>query len=275
MAETSTNKETHDVVVLNVNGAKSNAGSNIFVSVPFLQKLVAELVGTYFLIFIGGASVIVNANNENMVTLPGICMVWGLLVMGLVYTVGHISGAHFNPAVTLAFASIKRFPLKQVPAYILIQVVGSTLASVTLRLVFTGKHDHFIGTLLSGSYLQGFVVEFLVTFYLMFVISGVATDSRAIDELAGLVVGATVMINSLTAGLVTGASMNPARTLGPAIAWHEYRGIWVYMIAPVAGAVVGAWVYNIMRHTNKSSIHEITKSTSFLKGSSSSSCGAK
>ncbi|XP_028751782.1 aquaporin NIP1-2-like [Neltuma alba] len=271
MAETSGTKGTHEVV-LTVNNDKSNEGSIIFVSIPFLQKMVAELVGTYFLIFIGGASIVVNINNNNVVTLPGIAIVWGLLVMALVYSLGHISGAHFNPAVTLAFASTKRFPLKQVPAYILIQVLGSTLASVTLRLVFTGKHDQFIGTLLSGSYLQGFVVEFLITFYLMFVISGVATDGRAIGELAGIVVGATVMLIVLSAGPVTGSSMNPARSLGPAIVWHEYRGIWVYMIAPVGGAIAGAWVYNIMRYTNKP-VHEITaKSASFLK--SSSCCGA-
>ncbi|KAF2552283.1 hypothetical protein F2Q68_00037152 [Brassica cretica] len=157
-------------------------------SVPFLQKLMAEILGTYFLIFAGCASVAVNAQHDKAVTLPGIAIVWGLTVMVLVYSLGHISGAHFNPAVTIAFASCGRFPLKQVPAYVISQVIGSTLAAATLRLLFgldqnvcSGKHDVFVGTLPSGSDLQSFVIEFIITFYLMFIISGVATDNRAVS----------------------------------------------------------------------------------------------
>ncbi|KAI9096006.1 hypothetical protein K1719_026153 [Acacia pycnantha] len=163
--------------------------------------------------------------------------------------------------------------LLQVPAYILTQVVGCLLASETVRQIFTGKQDHFIGTLIAGSYLQGFVVEFLATFFLMFVVSSVATDSRAIGELAGIVIGATVMVNVLVAGPITGTSLNPARSLGPAIVWHEYRGIWVYMTAPVAGAVAGAWVYNIIRCTDKPK-HETTKGGASFLTASSCRCGA-
>ncbi|KAI9127191.1 hypothetical protein K1719_001750 [Acacia pycnantha] len=258
MAEASAANGTHEVV-LNVN-EKSNEDSGISVSVPFLQKLVAEFAGTYFLIFAGQAAVVVDKDYDNQVTHPGISIVWGLVVMVLVYAVGHISGAHFNPAVTLGFASTKRFPLKQVPAYVSVQIVASTLASGTLRLIFQGSRDNFPGTLVSGTYLQGFVVEFIITFYLMFVISGVATDNRAIGELAGLAVGSTVLLNVMFAGPVTGASMSPARSLGPAIVWNEYKGIWVYMTAPVAGAVAGAWVYNIIRYTDKP-IREIIKAS--------------
>ncbi|KAF7840364.1 aquaporin nip1-2 [Senna tora] len=257
-------------VVLNVNGDhKANEDSSgIHVSVPFLQKLVAELVGTYFLIFAGCGSVVVNKSYNNIITMPGIAIVWGLVVTVLVYSVGHISGAHFNPAVTLAFASTRRFPLKQVPAYILTQVLGSTLASGTLRLIFNGTHDEFSGTLPNGiNNLQTFVIEFIITFYLMFVISGVATDNRAIGELAGLAVGSTILLNVMFAGPATGASMNPARSLGPAIVSHEYKSIWVYLISPVLGAVAGAWTYNIIRYTDKP-LREITKSGSFLKASS-------
>ncbi|KAI9127088.1 hypothetical protein K1719_001647 [Acacia pycnantha] len=268
MAQASPANGTHEVV-LNVND-KSNQDSGISFSVPFLQKLVAEFAGTYFMIFAGQAAVVVDKGYDHPVTLPGISIVWGLVVMVLVYSVGHISGAHFNPAVTLAFASTRRFPLKQVPAYVLVQILASTLASGTLRLIFQGN-DHFAGTLVSGTYLQGFVVEFIITFYLMFVISGVATDNRAIGELAGLAVGATVLLNVMFAGPVTGASMNPARSLGPAIVWHKYDGIWVYLLAPVSGAVAGAWVYNIIRYTDKP-IREITKSASFLRASKN--CGS-
>ncbi|XVF87262.1 hypothetical protein PTKIN_Ptkin18bG0104900 [Pterospermum kingtungense] len=272
MAEIAGSNGNHGVV-LNVNGeapppppACKSKDSDLGLSVPFMQKLMAELLGTYFLIFAGCASVVVNVNNDKVVSLPGISMVWGLAVMVLVYSVGHISGAHFNPAVTIAFATCKRFPLKQVPAYIAVQVLGSTLAAGTLRLIFSGPHDVFAGTSPQGSNLQAFVVEFIITFYLMFIISGVATDNRAIGELAGLAVGATVLLNVMFAGPITGASMNPARSLGPAIVSIHYKGIWIYVAAPILGAVCGAWVYNMVRYTDKP-LREITKSASFLKSS--------
>ncbi|XP_022847998.1 aquaporin NIP1-1-like [Olea europaea var. sylvestris] len=233
---------------------------------PFIQKIIAEILGTYFLIFAGCAAVVVNADKDKIITMPGIAIVWGLVVMVMIYSVGHISGAHFNPAVTIAFASCKRFPLRQVPAYISAQMIGATLAGGTLRLLFQGKHDHFGGTFPTGSDMQSFVVEFIITFYLMFVISGVATDNRAIGELAGLAIGATILLNVMIAGPVSGASMNPARSLGPAIVSNKYKGIWIYIVGPTLGAVAGAWVYNIIRFTNKP-LREITKSASFLKSS--------
>ncbi|KAL3820221.1 hypothetical protein ACJIZ3_006126 [Penstemon smallii] len=255
------------VVAVNIKNDDSTPQSNCnFVTIPFIQKIIAETLGTYFLIFAGCAAVVVNADKEKVVTLPGISIVWGLVVMVMVYSVGHISGAHFNPAVTIAFATCKRFPWKQVPAYLFAQVLGSTLASGTLRLLFAGRHDHFAGTLPTGSEVQSLVVEFIITFYLMFVISGVATDNRAIGELAGLAVGATVLLNVMFAGPISGASMNPARSLGPAIVSSNYRSIWIYLLGPTAGAISGAWVYNIIRFTDKP-LREITKSGSFLKSS--------
>ncbi|TYJ13221.1 hypothetical protein E1A91_A10G036700v1 [Gossypium mustelinum] len=279
MAEISGCNGNHEVV-LNVNGETSHhhpppssapkrKDSDLGFSVPFIQKLMAEVLGTYFLIFAGCAAVVVNVNNEKVVSLPGISIVWGLAVMVLVYSLGHISGAHFNPAVTIAFATCKRFPLKQVPAYVLAQVIGSTLAAGTLRLLFSGPHDVFAGTSPQGSDLQAFGIEFIITFYLMFIISGVATDNRAIGELAGLAIGATVLINVMFAGPITGASMNPARSLGPAIVSNHYKGIWIYLMSPTLGAVSGAWVYNMVRYTDKP-LREITKSASFLKSSRNS-----
>ncbi|KAL5707381.1 Aquaporin NIP1-1 [Ranunculus cassubicifolius] len=233
-------------------------------AVPFLQKLIAEVLGTYFVIFAGCASVIVNLSKDKVITFPGISIVWGLVVTVMVYSVGHISGAHFNPAVTVAFATCGRFPWKQVPAYICAQVVGSTLASGTLRIMFGGRHDLYSGTLPSGSDFQSLVIEFIITFYLMFVISGVATDNRAIGELAGLAVGATVLLNVMFAGPVSGASMNPARSIGPAIVFNRYKGIWIYMVGPFCGAISGAWAYNLIRFTDKP-VREITATGSFLK----------
>ncbi|XP_047945335.1 aquaporin NIP1-1-like [Salvia hispanica] len=250
----------------NRNSDATSATGCFSLTVPFIQKIIAETLGTFFLIFAGCGAVAVNADKDKVITLPGIAIVWGLVVMVMVYSVGHISGAHFNPAVTLAFATCKRFPWKQVPAYIVAQVVGSTLAAGTLRLLFSGPHDHFTGTLPTGTDVQSLVVEFIITFYLMFVISGVATDNRAIGELAGLAVGAVILLNVMFAGPISGASMNPARSLGPAIVSNNFRGIWIYLVGPTAGAIAGAWVYNIVRFTNKP-LREITKSGSFLKSS--------
>ncbi|PNX85689.1 aquaporin nip1-2, partial [Trifolium pratense] len=151
-----------------------------------------------------------------------------------------------------------------VPAYISAQLLGATLASGTLKLIFSGKHDQFSGNLASGSNLQAFVLEFIVTFFLMFTISGVATDNRAIGELAGIAIGSTLLVNVIISGPITGASMNPVRSLGPAFVHNEYTGIWIFIVSPILGAVAGAWVYNTVRYTNKS-VREITKSASFLK----------
>ncbi|XP_066308218.1 aquaporin NIP1-2-like isoform X1 [Miscanthus floridulus] len=162
-------------------GSGSNRCNDDMISVQFMQKIFAEVLGTYFMIFAGCGSVVVNLSTNGTVTFPGICAVWGLVVMVLVYSVGHISGAHFNPAVTVAFATCGRFPWKQVPSYAVAQVLGSTLASLTLRVVFGGAtaHDHFFGTAPSGTDAQAVVLEFVISFYLMFVVSGVATDNRA------------------------------------------------------------------------------------------------
>ncbi|KAK3159800.1 hypothetical protein QOZ80_1BG0051250 [Eleusine coracana subsp. coracana] len=250
--------------------SSNRCSGNEMISVQFMQKIIAEVLGTYFMIFAGCGSVVVNLSTNGTVTFPGICAVWGLVVMVLVYSVGHISGAHFNPAVTVAFATCGRFPWKQVPSYVVAQVLGSTLASLTLRVVFGGAtaHEHFFGTAPAGSEAQAVVLEFVISFYLMFVVSGVATDNRAIGELAGLAVGATVLLNVLFAGPITGASMNPARSLGPAIVARRYRSMWVYVVGPVSGTVAGAWAYNLIRFTDKP-LREITKSGSFLRSARS------
>ncbi|GAB2252690.1 hypothetical protein Droror1_Dr00005537 [Drosera rotundifolia] len=250
--------------------------SNSLMSIPFAQKMIAEVLGTYFLVFAGCASVMMNADKDNVITLPGIAIVWGLAVMVMIYSVGHISGCHINPAVTIAFAACGRFPWKQVLPYVASQVVGSVLANGTLRLVFRGKDDVFAGSSPAGSDLQSVVLEFIITFYLMFVISGVATDNRAIGELAGLAVGATILLNVIIAAPVTSASMNPARSLGSAIVWNRYKGIWIYIVGPTCGAICGAWVYNLIRFTDKP-LRELTKTGSFLKSvrSGASSHGAR
>ncbi|GAB2300039.1 hypothetical protein Dimus_034080 [Dionaea muscipula] len=233
------------------------------------QKLVAEVIGTYFVIFAGCGSVAVNKLYDGVVTSPGIAVTWGLIVMVMIYSVGHISGAHFNPAVTITFAIFRRFPYKEVPLYIGAQLMGSILASGTLALMFDVTTQAFFGTLPSGSNIQSLAMEIIISFLLMFVISGVSTDDRAIGELGGIAVGMTILLNVFVAGPISGASMNPARSIGPAIIKHNYNGLWVYVVGPITGTLAGGFAYNLMRFTNKPLV-ELTKSSSssFLKSTS-------
>ncbi|WJX50563.1 hypothetical protein P8452_36847 [Trifolium repens] len=205
--------------------------------VQIIQKVIAEVIGTYFLIF---------------------------AVMILVYSLGHISGAHFNPAVTVSFAIYRHFPLKQVPLYLVAQVVGSVLASGTLYLLFDVDEESFFGTTPAGSNMQSLVFEILTSFLLMFVVSAVSTDNRAIGELAGIAVGMTIVVDVFIAGPVSGASMNPARTLGPAVVMHNYKGFWVYVLGPFIGAILGASAYNLIRFTDKP-LRELSQTASFLR----------
>ncbi|PIA34047.1 hypothetical protein AQUCO_03900148v1 [Aquilegia coerulea] len=236
-------------------------------AIRFSQKVMAEVFGTFFLIFAGCGSVAINKIYGGQITFPGICVVWGLAVMVMVYAVGHISGAHFNPAVTMAMALFRQFSPKEVIPYIVAQLLGSCLASGTLVLVFDIEMEDFFGTIPVGPSLRSFILEIIITFFLMFVISGVATDSRAIGELAGIAVGMTIMVNVFIAGPVSGASMNPARSLGPAIVMHHYKGIWVYIAGPIIGAIAGAFAYNLIRFTDKP-LRELTKSGSFISSMS-------
>ncbi|KAM7463455.1 hypothetical protein LguiA_031576 [Lonicera macranthoides] len=231
--------------------------------VLLIQKVIAEAIGTYFLIFVGCGSVAVN-KIYGSITFPGIGVAWGLIVMVMVYAVGHISGAHFNPAVTITFAIFRQFPWKQVPLYIIAQMLGSVLASGTIYLLFAPKVEAYFGTLPVGSDIQSLVLEIIISFLLMFVISGVATDNRAIGELAGIAIGMTILMNVLFAGPVSGASMNPARSIGPAIVMHQYKSLWVYIVGPIFGTISGGFTYNLIRHTEKPLI-ELTKSASFMK----------
>ncbi|KAL7090877.1 hypothetical protein ACP275_12G069500 [Erythranthe tilingii] len=241
--------------------------------VVITQKVIAEAIGTYFLIFIGCGSVAVD-KIYGSITFPGICIAWGLTVMVMVYSVGHISGAHFNPAVTITFAIFRQFPYKQVPLYIVAQLLGSILASGTLYLVLdVGKEDYF-GTLPIGSNIQSLVIEFITSFLLMFVISGVATDNRSIGELAGIAIGMTILVDVLVAGPVSGGSMNPARSIGPAIIMHEYKGLWVYVVGPVVGTIMGGFTYNLIRFTDKPLRDVTTKTASFLAGNTNTASRA-
>ncbi|KAF6148728.1 hypothetical protein GIB67_019336 [Kingdonia uniflora] len=188
------------------------------------------------------------------ITIVGVSVVWGLAVLVMVYTLGHVSGSHFNPAITFAFAVSCMFPWKQVPLYIGSQITGSILAILTLNMLFNGQqvqqHDFHISitmTKFDTSYFHAIMWEFIISFILMFVVCGVATDHRGINELSGVAVGATVLLNILIAGPTTGASMNPARSIGPALVSHEFKQLWVYIVAPVLGTTAATAVYCLIR----------------------------
>ncbi|GJY01783.1 aquaporin NIP6-1 [Tanacetum coccineum] len=261
--------------------------------IPLARKVGAEFIGTMILIFAGTATAIVNEKAPGSETLIGLAGSSGLAVMIVILSTGHISGAHLNPAITIAFAALKHFPWKHVPLYIGAQVLASICAAFTLKIVF----DPMMGggvTVPSVSYGQAYALEFIISFNLMFVVTSVATDTRAVGELAGIAVGATVMLNILIAGLtpqlhesagglpslklslhscslpgstnamevsiwggrlhfrkvgepLTGASMNPVRTIGPAIAANNFKGIWIYLTAPILGALTGAGIYTAVK----------------------------
>ncbi|KAJ4958381.1 hypothetical protein NE237_025492 [Protea cynaroides] len=214
--------------------------------ISLARKVGAEFIGTLILIFAGTATGIVNQQTKGSETLIGLAASTGLAVMIVILSTGHISGAHLNPSVTIAFAALKHFPWKQVPVYIGAQVMASICAAFALKGIF---HPFMSGgvTVPSGGYGQAFALEFIISFNLMFVVTAVATDTRAVGELAGIAVGATVMLNILIAGESTGASMNPVRTLGPAIAANNYKAIWIYLTAPILGALSGAGIYSIVK----------------------------
>ncbi len=211
-----------------------------------LQRAAAEAVGTFGLVFAGCGAIIINAVSGGTVGHLGIGLTFGLIVMTMIYATGHISGAHFNPAVTLAFAATRHFPLALVPIYLGAQFGGAVAASVALRLLF-GDVAHLGTTLPSGSVGQSFGLEAVLTFFLMFVIISVATDTRAVGQAAAIAIGGTVGLEALFAGPISGASMNPARSLAPALVSGTWQDQWIYLVAPVIGAVTGALVYQFVR----------------------------
>ena len=218
-----------------------------------MRKCATELVGTFFLVFIGCGACIAHHGHPNDITHVGVALAFGGVVMCVVYATGHISGAHINPAVTIAFAASRHFPLRAVAPYIVAQCAGALLATAVHLATFGGEAAnaaHFGATSPVGITLAGaFIFEVILTFILMFVIMAVATDARVVRGIGGLAVGAAVCIDCLAAGKCCGASMNPARSLGPAaFAGGEAVGqLWLYVCAPVVGAVAAAYAYEIVR----------------------------
>ncbi len=209
------------------------------------SRVGAEMVGTFALVFAGCGAIAVNAGGGGLGHV-GVALTFGLVITVMVYATGHLSGAHLNPAVTVAFASIGRFPWAQVPAYAGGQCVAALLAAFLLRWLF-GLEGGLGVTAPSGDLAQSLVLEIVLTALLMFVITAVATDSRAVGALAGIAIGGTVALAALMGGPVSGASLNPARSLGPAVAAGNFSALWLYFVGPAVGALIGARLYCLVR----------------------------
>lgn len=215
-----------------------------------MHRYLSELLGTFAVVFCGTGAIVINQQSSGVITHAGIAITFGLIVMAMIYALGTVSGAHMNPAVTIAFALAKRFPAVQVIPYVLSQVAGALLASVTLKYLFPAS-DTLGATLPSGTTSQSFILECILTFFLMLVIINVATGSKEQGMFAGIAIGSVVMLEAMFAGPVSGASMNPARSLSPAIVSGHMQHLWIYLTAPVAGAAVAIPVYKLLHFKNK------------------------
>ncbi len=210
-----------------------------------LRLLMAEFIGTFALVFAGAGAIMVDAKTGALGHV-GVSISFGLVIMVMIYAVGHVSGAHFNPAVTFAFALTRHFPWPRLAGYWAAQILGALAAAAILR-GSLGDVAHVGATLPSGSQGQSFLWELVLTFFLMFVIMAVATDTRAVGEAAAIAIGGTVGLDAMFGGPISGASMNPARSIGPAFVSGDLQSLWLYIAAPILGAAIGALVYQFVR----------------------------
>jgi len=212
---------------------------------PLARALVAELIGTFALVFAGAGAVMVDAKTHALGHV-GVAFTFGLVIMAMIYAVGHISGAHFNAAVTFAFALSRHFPWPRAITYWCAQFAGALIAAALLR-GSLGNFAHVGATLPSGSQGQSFLWELVLSFFLMFVIMAVATDTRAVGEAAAIAIGGTIGLDAMFGGPISGASMNPMRSLGPALVSGDLHALWLYVAAPLLGAALGAAAYQLVR----------------------------
>ena len=207
-----------------------------------MKKWLAEALGAFALVFAGTGAIIVNDVKPDSVTHVGVALTFGLIVMVMIYTVGDISGAHLNPAVSVAFCAAGRMQRGELAPYVLSQSLGACAASGMLRMLFI-SHPHLGATVPQGGAWQSFGLEFLLTWLLMLVILNVSRNGAGAGNLAAVAIGATVALEALFAGPVCGASMNPARSLGPALMSGEMRHLWIYLLAPTLGALAAVPTY--------------------------------
>ena len=213
------------------------------------HKYISEFIGTFILLFCGTGAMTINEVTGGDVTHVGIAITWGVIVMAMIYAFGDISGAHLNPAVTIAFAYAKKFEWKEVPKYIGAQFIGAIAASSLLLFLFP-ESEFLGGTLPSFDDLRAFILELILTYILMLVIINVSTGSKEIGMMAGIAIGGVVLLEAMFAGPMTNASMNPARSLGPALLSGHWEHQWLYMIAPIFGAILAVMTCKLIKADN-------------------------
>ncbi len=211
-----------------------------------MKRYFAEFLGTFALVFCGTGAIVINHESGGAVTHVGVAFTFGLIVMVMIYSIGTVSGAHLNPAVTIAFTVARRFPVRETIPYILSQLAGAITASVVLRFMFPSNPSLGM-TLPAGSSAQSFILETILTFFLMFVTIQVSTGSKEQGMFAGLAIGSTVLLEAMFAGPISGASMNPARSAAPAISSGNLEHLWLYIAAPILGAVVAVFTCKLLR----------------------------
>ncbi|CAI8261347.1 MAG: Aquaporin Z 2 [Polaribacter sp. SA4-10] len=214
-----------------------------------MKKYISEFIGTFSMIFCGTGAMTVNEITGGEVTHVGIAITWGLIVMAMIYAFGETSGAHFNPAVTIAFAYAKKFAWKEVPKYIIAQILGAFAASLILWFLFPTS-ENLGATIPTVDVGRAFVMELLLTFFLMVVIINVSTGSKEIGIIAGIAVGAVVLLEAMFAGPITNASMNPARSIAPAIVSGKMQHLWMYILAPILGAILAVISCKLVKEDN-------------------------
>ena len=211
------------------------------------RRCLAEAFATFALVFAGCGASVANAERGGELGSNGIAVAFGLAIVVMVYATGHLSGAHINPAVTAAFCAGRHFPLRDAAWYIPAQLGGAVAGAVLLRLIWDGTPAHLGATIPTVGVGSALAYEIVMTAFLMFVIMAVATDTRAVGAAAAVAIGGTVALDALFGGPVTGASMNPARSFGPALVAGEWHEFWLYVVGPVLGALIGAFVHWVVR----------------------------
>jgi aquaporin Z len=214
--------------------------------VAILRKCAAEALGTFALVFAGTGAIVIDAVSRGQVTHVGVALTFGLIVMSMIYAVGDVSGAHFNPAVTLGFWLSKRLRTASVVPYIVSQAAGALGASALLRAMF-GTTASLGATLPAGPWWQSFVLEAVLTGLLMFVILCVSTGPKEVGVMAGIAVGGVIALEALFGGPISGASMNPIRSLAPAVVSGNVELLWVYLAAPILGAALSVPLWSLTR----------------------------